>query len=114
MKGVIVMFDNVGKKIKNLAETICVLGIAASVLLSLPFCKTNLFVGIVIAVVGCIASWAGSMCLYGFGELIEKTTLNCETNDEILQILASKYGNPPELNVDEENVTEQDSIKHYS
>ena len=32
------------------------------------------FVGILVIAIGSLFSWVGSFCLYGFGELIEKTT----------------------------------------
>ncbi len=77
------MFDRIGSKIKGLASIITVLGIIASVIISIPLFsltdKTNngvwLLLGLVIMIGGSLLSWVGSLCLYGFGELIERTCI---------------------------------------
>jgi hypothetical protein len=69
------MFENIGKKIKTLAEVVCTILIVLS-LLGGFICGialdniTFLFIGIISA----FASWISGFCLYGFGELIEQTT----------------------------------------
>ncbi len=66
------MFNNIGSKIKNLAQVICWIGIAISFLVGMLFMSfSGFFVGIIIIVVGSLVSWIGSFFTYGFGELIE-------------------------------------------
>ncbi len=89
------MFRNIGGKIKGLAVFFCVLGMLFSLI-----CACNIWVntktltsalgnyitdiriasiiyGALVLVLGCLASWVGTFCLYGFGELISKT---CDNN----------------------------------
>lgn len=68
------MFENIGKKIKGLATFICIAGIFISVALGLVICNTNTLTGILVWIIGCLASWIGSFFMYGYGELIDKTT----------------------------------------
>lgn len=70
------MFNNIGKKIKTLAEIITVLGILASIVTAIVIWTTveySFLIGLGILVFGCIFAWIGSFLLYGFGELIEST-----------------------------------------
>ena len=70
------MFDNIGGKIKTLAEVVALIGIVASVFVGvLRAFSISVIRGILFAVVGSLASWIGSFFAYGFGELIEKTCL---------------------------------------
>ena len=69
------MYDNIGNKIKILAQIICVFGVVASVILGLVICfRTNEFneIGLLYILIGSISSWISSFIIYGFGELIEK------------------------------------------
>ena len=79
------MFDNIGKKIKTLAVTICVIGVAASVIVGITFIygldsfglsgfvklENRISAGILVIVFGSFISWIGSFFTYGFGELID-------------------------------------------
>ena len=73
------MFDNIGKKIKILAKVVCWLGITASGITAIRIWgKSNWFQntflnGLTVLVLGCLAAWAGSFLMYGFGELLERT-----------------------------------------
>lgn len=80
------LFDNIGGKIKKLATIICVIGLIASLIaaigLWLQHDQYNLLTqtrnntiwdGICVLFGGCVASWTGCFCLYGFGQLIEDT-----------------------------------------
>lgn len=80
-------FNNVGKKIKMLAEILSVSGILITVGLGLYYIASyiglsdyyrsqNLSIlisGIILIIVGPLASWVGCFLLYGFGELIDAT-----------------------------------------
>ena len=77
------MFDNIDNKIKNVAQVICWLGIVGSVIYGLVYIISTefwdfgimyLFIGVAIMAIGSLLSWASSLVLYGFGELIEKVS----------------------------------------
>lgn len=70
------MFTNIGKKIKMLAKIICWVGIIVSAIWGLIFMldSYSFFAGLFVAAVGALSSWVGSFLLYGFGELIDKTS----------------------------------------
>lgn len=80
------MFSNIGGKIKTLARIICVLGIVISIFGGLiliiqgaSYHESSLTVtGVLVLFVGTIGSWIGSFFAYGFGELIENTTVIAE------------------------------------
>lgn len=66
------MFDNIGGKIMALAMVLCVIGMVASVIGGIVLIGTELVMpGLVTIIAGCVGSWLGSFCLYGFGHLIE-------------------------------------------
>ena len=79
------MFDDIGKKIKGLATVIYVLGVIASVLgggsiafatreysrFGYSFTAGGVITGLITMALGAVLSWAGSLSLYGFGELID-------------------------------------------
>ncbi len=74
------MFNNIGKKIKTLAEIICWLGIIFSVLFGLGNIFSDksglsLFTGLFLMIVGPLISWIGTFLLYGFGQLIENSDI---------------------------------------
>lgn len=71
------MFNNIGHKIKYLAETVCYIGIACSVIGGIIMIATDddlLYWGILVAVIGSLVSWISTFLLYGFGELIVRVT----------------------------------------
>ena len=80
------MFDNIGKKIKTLAATIALVGIIVSIITGVIILGIGadmgfgvggeglVGLGIMIIIIGSLISWVSSFVLYGFGELIEKTT----------------------------------------
>lgn len=79
------MFDNIGGKIKSVAQVLCWIGIVASAISGIAMVFTvNFFVGLLVAAVGGAASWIGSLTMYGMGQLIEETTLNHAINQRIL------------------------------
>ncbi len=77
------MFSNIGRKIKKLASLVAWLGIIGSIisgaitfyeLYNGYYTEDFAWIGIIVAIVGAVASWIGSFLLYGFGELIEQTS----------------------------------------
>lgn len=82
------MFNNIGEKIKTLAIIITILGIIASVISGIAFIVSSIvdsydvsrlaagiILGVLTIVVGSLLSWISSFLLYGFGELIENSTI---------------------------------------
>ena len=76
------MFDNIGKKIQNVAKVICWIGIIASIYtgISILYSSFNysyfgyqVFVGPIVGILGCLLSWLSSLLIYGFGKLVEDT-----------------------------------------
>lgn len=87
------MYDNIGGKIKGLAKVICVIGIIVSVIAGLNVFADNEqdeFLGVLYFIIGPLLSWVGSFFLYGFGELIEKTSNIEQKTSNIEQIVLSK------------------------
>ena len=80
------MFNNIGKKIKNLAKIICYIGIIASiiaaiVLLFLGDIENMILISLPVLVAGIILSWIGSIFTYGFGELIENSAIIAQASE---------------------------------
>ena len=89
------MFNNIGGKIKGMAKTGFDIGVLISCVIgivlifggiSLDVGPLILFIGILVAALGCLFSWIGTVCLYGFGQLIE----NSDTIAEQLRQQAAK------------------------
>ncbi len=79
------MFENIGGKIKTLAKVLCWVGIIFSVLVAIIlFIEANegsyrteglyIRLGCIFLIIGPLVSWINSFFMYGFGELIERTT----------------------------------------
>lgn len=101
------MYRNVGGLIKGFATLICVLGILASVI-SGGFHASSAYKNegitfLMIAGIGSLVSWLGSMALYGYGELIESSS---QTRDylkdvrELLKKMAENQGLPVDSYID--------------
>lgn len=79
------MFDFIGEKIKKLAMVVTWVGIAGSVISGIVMMAGGaVAAGIGAAIGGSLAAWLGSFVLYGFGELIEQTTLVAKNTKELL------------------------------
>ena len=89
------MFDNIGNKIKALAVVLTIAGITASIIIGASLFNgsgAGTFLGIAVMVVGSLISWIASFALYGFGELVDKTSETAETNRQLLGIIAHQNG----------------------
>ena len=81
------MFDNIGDKIKVLAQVICWVGIFASVITGFMLMTQDdtLLLGFLVILFGSLGSWIGSFMIYGFGQLIENAdalvALSARTNE---------------------------------
>lgn len=67
-------FENIGGKIKTLAVIITVVGIGVSVFCGIFMLSKHAGYGLLTIIAGSLVSWISSFFMYGFGELIEKTT----------------------------------------
>jgi hypothetical protein len=86
------MYSNIGGKLKTLAKVVALIGTIISVIVAF-YCfnlydKSRVYIGNVVQdvnnglllagfsflIIGSLFSWVSSLGLYGFGELIEKTT----------------------------------------
>ena len=81
------MFDNVGGKIKSLAKVFCWLGLFLSVIVGIAMILISMntyngevfaLIGVVVIILGCFLSWAGSLITYGLGELIQNSCVQAE------------------------------------
>lgn len=72
------MFDNAGGKIKAIAKVIAWIGIAVCGIygfVMLVSVEDMALIGLLIMTVGPLAVWISSLVLYGFGELIENSSI---------------------------------------
>ncbi|MFR5787716.1 MAG: hypothetical protein ACLUHE_11880 [Christensenellales bacterium] len=90
------MFDDIGGKIKTLAKITCGLGIAASIIGAIALWMQNsnynptTIIGVLVLVLGSLASWIGSFFTYGFGQLIENTNTIHSDNLKIQELLRNQ------------------------
>ncbi len=112
------MFDNIGGKIKTLAKVVCGIGMVISVALGLRamerYASSDAVVyGLIIILVGCILSWISVFILYGFGELIEKTS-SIERMMRMSQPNANPYNNMQYYNqqINPQNVNSQNNMNN--
>ena len=85
------MFDNIGSKIKMVAKVVFWIDIIASCSIGIIFLADGdeimALIGLSVIVLGCLLSWAGSLFVYGFGQLIENSDF----------LVAEKKGNKAEM-----------------
>lgn len=70
------MFDNIGGKIKTLAQVVTWIGIISSVISGIALMSIDedmIFVGLMVMIFGSLMSWVSSFVLYGFGQLVENS-----------------------------------------
>lgn len=70
------MFDNIGSKIKILAQVCCWVIIVACAITGLVVMFSESFLlGLLIIVAGALTGWTGSFMMYGFGDLVESAAV---------------------------------------
>jgi len=89
------MYENIGTKLKTLAQVLCIAGIISSIVLGiLQMVTGNILAGILFLVIGPILSWISTWALYGIGEACENSakileqmnkTNNAYPNDPLFQ-----------------------------
>lgn len=93
------MFDNIGRKMQNLAKFCCIMGIiAASITGLILIINSNGFagalIGIIVTAVAILFAWIGSWFLYGFGSIIENSQKKREYMDQIEKAAADIEDEP--------------------
>lgn len=108
------MFDNIGSKIKSLAQIVCWMGIVVSAISGLAIMISNeetIFVGLLIILLGSIGSWIGSFVLYGFGQLIENSDTLVEISKHSVSKTPKESSVPISPNTDTtDNVSDDNAI----
>lgn len=76
------MFNEIGKKIKKLAEILCWIGIIVSIIMTFVLwgigadsyeLESYILIGLIVGILGSLTSWVGSFFMFGFGDLIDST-----------------------------------------
>ena len=91
------MYNDVGKKIKALMETLLTIGIVLSVvggIVVMTISDDLIVVGLLIVIVGSLASWIACIFAYAFGELVDRT---CNI-EKLLRLSQIEGGLPLEVN----------------
>lgn len=91
------MFDNIGGKIKSLAQIMAYILMGLSILAGLLMLFSNPVVGLLSIVVGCLSAWIGSFFMYAFGELVENSERSANSLNEIRSMLY-RMNNPAPAN----------------
>lgn len=86
------MYNDVGKKLKRIADGSCVLGIffcvvAGFIMIVALQSVAGFVIGICVAIGGSVAAWYGSILTYAFGELVDKTASTYDTSCKVLRAL---------------------------
>ena len=70
------MFDDIGGKIQGLAKVICWIGIIICIIIGIVLISDDeAGIGFAVIIVGSLLSWVSSFTLYGFGELVENSSV---------------------------------------
>ena len=87
------MFNNIGRKIKTLAKVLCWIGCIFAIIIGISMMvsggnssyismngtpvsvgsSASVIMGIIVIILGVLASWIGSFAMYGFGQLVENS-----------------------------------------
>ena len=85
------MYNNIGNKIKTLAQIVAFVEIILSVIIGLVLLFQEIIgFGLIILIFGPLIAWISSWLLYGFGELIESTEENKDINTKLLNYFINK------------------------
>lgn len=69
------MYDNIGRKIMNLAKTLCIIEAVVAVIIGIALAASDsVGIGLLVTLFGPIVAWISSFLMYGFGELVEKVS----------------------------------------
>jgi hypothetical protein len=82
------MFDNIGGKIKAVAKGICWAGIISSCIAGIVLIlmdEATIPAGLLVLIIGPLASWVGSFMTYGLGQLIENSDILVENSTILIE-----------------------------
>ena len=91
-------YNDIGKKIRNLAETVAVIVSACCIVYGGYIAiggmlsdtgMNQVLIGVSICVLGSVLAWVASFALYGFGQLIVNTEGQLENDERIVELLES-------------------------
>ena len=103
------MFNNIGAKIKGLAEVFAIVGIFIACVTGVLFMssgdETFIIVGLGIMIGGSIAAWISGCVLYGYGEMVENSAKTAKNTILILMNVTKKSGGQITQTVDGTEVT---------
>ena len=102
------MYEKIGSKIKILAKVMFFIGSFGSIMAGVAFMidKNEFnFIGIIILVAGIILSLVTTWLLYGFGELIEKTSFIA------MNVYSSKNQKKENINIDCNRINEFEKLR---
>ena len=83
-------YENIGNKIKGLAQMAFVVEAIAAVITGIALMASDedlILYGLLVLIAGPIIAWVSSWLLYGFGELIEMSTVTAHATGNIESIL---------------------------
>mgnify|MGYP006934538420 CR=1 FL=1 len=110
------MFDNIGSKIKTVAEVIVWLSIIGWIIIGSVMIAeakdsyypsaTETLGGWLVMIVGSFSSWLSSLALYGLGQLIENTDTISSEMESIRHITSEYVANMPNKAQEPSNNTE--------
>ena len=85
-------YENIGEKIKNLAKVSFIITAIVEIIAGIVIAATDedlILVGVLLMVLGPVLAWTSTLCIYGFGELIENSADNKENIGRIQRSLMS-------------------------
>ncbi len=93
------MYQNIGGKIKGFARAVFIVSASIMSLGGLVMISGGIaaesaalsFTGLAVMILGVLVSWLSTWLLYGFGELIEKTSMNEENTRCICNMMLDRY-----------------------
>lgn len=103
------MYDNIGGKIKGLAKVIFIIEAAICVIAGLVLASED-EAGILLLLLGPAVAWISSWLLYGFGELIEKTSVIAYNTSNANKTTPAPAP-APQVNADVERIRKLQSLR---
>ncbi len=101
------MYNNIGKKIKFIAQLIGAIGILAAILIGITLysnTKNGIFILVIIG--GSLVAWISTWLLYGFGEIIDKLCA-IEQNTRDIKRQQQTNAHPTKKTIDDTSTYEQ-------
>ncbi len=102
------MFENIGSKIKKLAEVLCIINAIATAIAGIVMTAlTQNGVFLLLMIVGPLLAWVSSSFMYGLGELIENSYIIARNSSLIAKNTINKIDKNPSGYNDNQNTYNQ-------